>query len=108
MGAGRDGGRDLYYRGSLIWKPIEDQPGEVWEGYTVLQAKHMGAPSSKHQENAAWLWGQFRGELDAWADGSGSDDVKATIRSCSECWRRLSCSLIGRQRRLVRPFVIIT
>ena len=71
MGAGRDGGRDLYYRGSLIWKPIEDQPGEVWEGYTVLQVKHMAAPSSKHQENAAWLWGQVRGELDAWADPEG-------------------------------------
>jgi hypothetical protein len=40
MGAGRDGGRDLYHRSSLIWKPFADQPGEVWDGYTVLQVKH--------------------------------------------------------------------
>ena len=71
MGAGRDGGRDLYHRGSLIWKPTQDQPGEVWEGYTVLQVKHMAAPSSRHQENAAWLWGQVRRELDAWGDPEG-------------------------------------
>ncbi len=71
MGTGRDGGRDLYHRGSLIWKPIEDQPGEVWDGYTVLQVKHMAAPSSKHKENLTWLWGQVRGELDAWADPEG-------------------------------------
>jgi len=71
MGAGRDGGRDLYHRGSLIWKPIEDQPGEVWDGYTVLQVKHMAAPSSNHQENLAWLWSQVREELNAWADPEG-------------------------------------
>jgi hypothetical protein len=71
MGAGRDGGRDLYHRGSLIWKPIDDHPDEVWEGYTVLPVKHMAAPSGKHQENAAWLWGQVRGEMDAWADPEG-------------------------------------
>ncbi|MEV0427860.1 hypothetical protein [Micromonospora sp. NPDC050495] len=71
MGAGRDGGRDLYHRGSLIWKPVDDQPGEVWDGYTVLQVKHMATPSSNHQENASWLWGQVRKELEAWADPEG-------------------------------------
>lgn len=71
MGAGRDGGRDLYHRGSLIWKPTEDQPAEVWEGYTVLQVKHRATPSANHQENAAWLWGQVRGELDDWANPYG-------------------------------------
>ncbi|MFI7591804.1 NACHT domain-containing protein [Micromonospora sp. NPDC049359] len=74
MGAGRDGGRDLYHRGSLIWKPTQDQTGEVWEGYTVLQVKHKAALSANHQENAAWLWGQVREELKAWADPEGDRD----------------------------------
>ncbi|MBQ1010295.1 hypothetical protein KBX53_04925 [Micromonospora sp. M51] len=71
MGSGRDGGRDLYHRGPLIWKPMEDQPAEVWEGYTVLQVKHRATSSASHKENAVWLWGQVRGELDDWANPYG-------------------------------------
>jgi hypothetical protein len=71
MGAGRDGGRDLYYRGQLVWQMNKDLPGEVWDGYTVLQVKHMASPSSQHPENAAWLWTQVRKELDAWSDPDG-------------------------------------
>jgi hypothetical protein len=40
MGAGRDGGRDLHFRGPLIWQKSEEQAGEVWDGYTVFQVKH--------------------------------------------------------------------
>lgn len=72
MGAGRDGGRDFYHRGSLVWKPSDDQLGEVWDGYTVFQVKHMASPSRDHQENLSWLWGQVRGELEAWADPDGN------------------------------------
>ncbi|GGK89000.1 NACHT domain-containing protein [Mangrovihabitans endophyticus] len=71
MGAGRDGGRDLYHRGQLIWQMTKDLPGEIWDGYTVLQVKHMASPLSEHQENAAWLWGQVRKELEAWSDPDG-------------------------------------
>jgi len=71
MGAGRDGGRDLYHRGQLIWQMNKDLPGEVWDGYTVLQVKQMATPSSQHQENASWLWGQVRKELEAWSDPDG-------------------------------------
>ncbi|MEV6850595.1 hypothetical protein [Actinoplanes sp. NPDC051411] len=71
MGAGRDGGRDLYHRGPLIWHRSEDGPGEVWDGYTVLSVKHKGTPSLRHQENLTWLWGQIRPELQAWADPDG-------------------------------------
>jgi hypothetical protein len=49
----------------------KDLPGEVWDGYTVLQVKHMAAPSSQHPENAAWLWNQVRKELEAWSDPDG-------------------------------------
>ncbi|MFF5056141.1 NACHT domain-containing protein [Micromonospora sp. NPDC000663] len=71
MGSGRDGGRDLYHRGPLIWKPTEDQPAEVWEGYTVLQVKHRATRSASHKENAVWLWGHVRDELDDWANPYG-------------------------------------
>jgi hypothetical protein len=32
MGAWRDGGRDLYFRGSLIWQMSKDMPADVWDG----------------------------------------------------------------------------
>lgn len=38
MGAGRDGGRDMYLDGPLTW--TEDQAeSETWTGYTVFQVK---------------------------------------------------------------------
>ncbi|MFD2414796.1 NACHT domain-containing protein [Amycolatopsis pigmentata] len=68
MGAGRDGGRDLYHDGPLVWKATEDGTGEVWEGYTVFQVKHKARLSSRPEDDASWLWGQIRKELDEWAD----------------------------------------
>jgi hypothetical protein len=72
MGAGRDGGRDLYHRGPLVWAP--ERGGETWDGYTVFQVKHKERLAARPQENAAWLWGQIRAELDEWADPAGSRD----------------------------------
>jgi hypothetical protein len=68
MGAGRDGGRDMIHEGRLIFDPQRNPRGEVWDGYTVMQVKHMADPSQNHQENVTWLWKQVREELDAWAD----------------------------------------
>ena len=70
MGAGRDGGRDLYHQGPLIWRN-GDQPADVLDGYTVIQVKHMASPSSLHKENLAWLWGEVRKELEAWVNPGG-------------------------------------
>ncbi|SBW24504.1 hypothetical protein FDG2_4184 [Candidatus Protofrankia californiensis] len=75
MGAGRDGGRDLYHRGPLIWKRIEEQLGEVWDGYTVFQAKHKAELAARPTDNVSWLWGQIRAELNAWASHSDRQDV---------------------------------
>jgi hypothetical protein len=76
MGAGRDGGRDMYYKGPLVWAKTDEQVGEVWDGYTVLQAKHKAELASRKGENATWLWGQLRDELDDWADpNKGRDPV---------------------------------
>jgi hypothetical protein len=67
MGAGRDGGRDMYHRGVLVWE--EGQPDEgLWDGYTVFQVKHKAVLEARPQDNASWLWGQVRAELDQWAD----------------------------------------
>lgn len=69
MGAGRDGGRDLYFRGPLIWQRRDDtQPGEVWNGYTVFQVKHKAVLAARPADNASWLWTQVRAELNEWAD----------------------------------------
>lgn len=76
MGSGRDGGRDLYHKGQLIWQMSENHVGEVWEGYTVFQVKQKESLAQRPADNAAWLWSQVRGELDAWADpSSGRDPV---------------------------------
>ncbi len=69
MGAGRDGGRDLYFRGPLVWQRSDGTtPGEVWDGYTVFQVKHKAVLAARPSDNASWLWTQVRRELDDWAD----------------------------------------
>lgn len=68
MGSGRDGGRDLYHIGPLHWPPTEDQTGEHWDGYTVFQVKHKERLDVLPEDNARWLQGQIRGELQKWAD----------------------------------------
>lgn len=68
LGPGRDGGRDMYSRSPLIWKGSDDAPGEVWDGYTVFQAKHKQRIDSVPRRNAEWLWTQVKGELEKWAD----------------------------------------
>ena len=64
MGTGRDGGRDLYHPGPLHWAPQENQPGEVWDGYSVFQVKHKERLDTAPGDNARWLQGQIRAELD--------------------------------------------
>lgn len=74
MGAGKDGGRDLYFRGQLAWAPDGGQR-DIWAGYTVAQVKHHATLSSKPAENASWLWGRIREELNAWADPTVRGEV---------------------------------
>ena len=75
MGSGRDGGRDLYHVGPLSWPPgsrgQSDQPGEMWDGYTVFQVKHKERLDALPQDNARWLQGEIRKELKKWADPKG-------------------------------------
>ena len=68
LGSGRDGGRDMYCNGSVIWSGSETSRAEVWDGYTVFQVKHKERIESVPQKNAEWLWGQMKHELEAWAD----------------------------------------
>lgn len=75
MGAGRDGGRDLYHRGSMIWHRSKDAPGEVWDGYTVIQVKHKRELSSRPLDDAVWLWSQIREELKDWSNATDRADV---------------------------------
>ncbi|WP_020663071.1 NACHT domain-containing protein [Amycolatopsis benzoatilytica] len=76
MGSGRDGGRDLYHRGPLVWKGNDGQPNEEWDGYTVFQVKHKKSLEVRPADNARWLQGQIRSELKEWADStSGRDPV---------------------------------
>ena len=65
MGAGPDGGRDLYVNGDLFWD--YDESPEHWNGYTVFQVKHKDKLSDDATQNAAWLWKEVRKELNDWA-----------------------------------------
>lgn len=73
-GSGKDGGREATYKGVIEWPEIVGDavgPNQRWTGYTVIQAKQrerVGTPA----EDLAWIKGQVRGELDAWATGSRS------------------------------------
>ncbi|MFL6163568.1 MAG: NACHT domain-containing protein [Jatrophihabitantaceae bacterium] len=87
MGAGRDGGRDMYVDGPLSWTSgtsadSDETPSsgecqlphagdgderlESWSGYTVFQVKHKQALASRPRDNATWLWSEVRKELDEW------------------------------------------
>ncbi|WP_033247440.1 NACHT domain-containing protein [Nocardia carnea] len=76
LGAGRDGGRDMLCSGTLVWAGSEEQPGDLWDGYTVFQAKHKQRLEADPGANLRWLWQQVRSELKDWADPeSGRDPI---------------------------------
>lgn len=68
MGAGRDGGRDLCHDDPLVWNATDDGIGGARQGYMVFQVKHKARLSARPEENASWLCGQIRDELDQWVD----------------------------------------
>jgi len=90
MGAGRDGGRDMYLEGSCTWTELhagdhDDRDGghqhdanrvrsETWTGYTVFQVKQKAVLAARPQDNAAWLWSEVRKELDSWVKPSAGRD----------------------------------
>ena len=66
FGSGVDGGREATYEGPVNWSATSDLGSGSWNGYVVIQAKQCEFPGDP-KDNAAWLRGQIRDELDAWA-----------------------------------------
>lgn len=73
MGAGKDGGRDLYFDGTLKFGSADHSSAEAFAGYTVFQVKHSDKISDLETTNASWLWGEVKKELDAWAEWDKKD-----------------------------------
>lgn len=74
MGAGKDGGRDLYFDGTLKFGSADHSSAEAFAGYTVFQVKHHDKISDLETTNASWLWGgEVKKELDAWAEWDKKD-----------------------------------
>ena len=73
MGAGKDGGRDMYFEGTLKFGSANDFSAETFTGYTVFQVKHHDKISDLETTNASWLWGEVKKELDAWAEWDNKD-----------------------------------
>lgn len=69
MGPGSDGGRDLFTRDSLRWSGSEHFAAFEWHGYSVVQVKQKERLEKPYQD-ANWLVGEIRSELDAWDGGS--------------------------------------
>lgn len=81
LGVGRDGGRDMYTRSNITWsfgsafrprrsseESASPEHAETWQGYTVFQVKRKERISDRPHENAAWLWGEVRSELEKWVE----------------------------------------
>ncbi|MFE2540995.1 NACHT domain-containing protein [Actinacidiphila glaucinigra] len=69
FGDGPDGGREATFEGTINWSKTasEGQDGmDQWSGYTVLQAKFNVKPSREPKDNAVWLQGQIKSDLDGW------------------------------------------
>jgi hypothetical protein len=70
FGAGADGGREATYDGPVNWSATSGLgSGGSWNGYVVIQAKQREFPAGSRdkRDDAAWLKGQIRDELDAWS-----------------------------------------
>ena len=68
LGSGRDGGRDMFCKGTILWSASDDAKAEVWDGYTVFQVKHKERLAAQPSANMSWLWKHVKAELDKWAD----------------------------------------
>ena len=64
FGSGKDGGREATYKGRIPWSSGDG--GQVWDGYTVLQAKQKEHPSADPARDLNWLKVQIRDELTEW------------------------------------------
>ncbi|MGH3376352.1 MAG: NACHT domain-containing protein [Actinoallomurus sp.] len=65
FGDGRDGGREATFEGR--YPHPSHEPGQVWNGYGVLQAKFHQVREEVGQ-NETWLVGQLKDELRHWSD----------------------------------------
>lgn len=73
FGDGPDGGREATFNGTINWSATalgSTSQDDQWNGYTVLQAKFMLKPKARPRDNAVWLQGQIKGEIDRWADAA--------------------------------------
>ena len=64
FGKGADGGREATYQG----KSSYEKNGQVWDGYTVFQAKFRQRLSSDTKENGDWAIEQLTKELKWYAN----------------------------------------
>lgn len=69
FGDGPDGGREATFDGTINWAATalgSTSTDDRWDGYTVLQSKYMLKPKAEPHDNAVWLQGQIREEIERW------------------------------------------
>lgn len=75
FGNGPDGGREATFDGTIAWSATVHggTPDDSWSGYTVLQSKYMLRPKPEAYDNALWLQGEIRKEMDRWVAAKTDD-----------------------------------
>jgi hypothetical protein len=69
FGDGPDGGREATYDGTIDWSAeshLARATAGTWDGYTVIQAKFQVKAKPTPHDDAVWLQGQIRNEIDGW------------------------------------------
>jgi hypothetical protein len=80
FGDGRDGGREATFDGTINWSAtqVAAEAGSAhavraedqWSGHTVIQSKFRQKPATRPLDNASWLQGQIKKEIDDWTEAT--------------------------------------
>ncbi len=79
FGDGRDGGREATFDGTINWSATSvavDPGADQWAGHTVLQSKFRQKPAARPLDNAIWLQGQIKKEIEGWATAAADKTRK--------------------------------
>lgn len=77
FGDGKDGGREATFEGETKY-PEPVPPAGCWDGYGVIQAKFRQRPRAVGN-NATWLKGEIKAELDVWKDKTSPRRVNGRL-----------------------------
>jgi hypothetical protein len=73
FGDGPDGGREATYVGQINWSNTSVAPepaADLWDGFTVIQAKYQAKRKRTPHDDAVWLQGEIKDEIHSWTEAA--------------------------------------